>query len=63
MSSCRAKILDDNHPSLALFTQLGYIEVKRVAVFHEVHMELDVSPGTDTRTRLEQTELVCGTYE
>lgn len=32
----RAKILEDNAPSLALFTSLGFAETKRVAVFHEV---------------------------
>lgn len=35
----RAKILDSNAPSISLFSSLGYVETKRVAVFREVHLE------------------------
>lgn len=38
----RAKILEFNAPSIALFSSLGFVETKRVAVFSEVHMELGV---------------------
>jgi RimJ/RimL family protein N-acetyltransferase len=35
-----AKIVDDNEPSLKLFTRsLGFVEVKRVPAFQEVHLE------------------------
>lgn len=32
----RAKILEDNAPSIALFASLGFVETKRVPVFKEV---------------------------
>ncbi|GAX82981.1 hypothetical protein CEUSTIGMA_g10408.t1 [Chlamydomonas eustigma] len=38
----RAKILESNSPSISLFSSLGYIEAKRVAVFKEVYMEYKV---------------------
>lgn len=59
---CRAKILEDNAPSLALFDRIGFHETKRVAVFHEVHLELDVAPGTQARQQLEEQQLQCGAY-
>jgi len=49
---CRAKILEFNSSSLALFKQLGFVQTKRVPVFSEVHLELDASKGTEAYTRL-----------
>jgi RimJ/RimL family protein N-acetyltransferase len=38
-----AKIVHDNEPSLKLFTsKLGYVEVKRVPAFQEVHLERQI---------------------
>ena len=36
-----AKIDEDNVASQALFESLGFLEVKRVAVFREIHYQLD----------------------
>ncbi|KAG1664190.1 hypothetical protein FOA52_011368 [Chlamydomonas sp. UWO 241] len=43
VTTFRAKILEDNAPSLSLFASLGFAETKRMAVFREVHMELAVA--------------------
>lgn len=44
-----AKIGEGNEVSLRLFAQLGYTEVRRVAVFKEVHLELNVEGETKQR--------------
>jgi len=42
----RAKILDTNTSSLALFRKLGFVQTKTVPIFAEVHMEMDASKGS-----------------
>lgn len=39
-----AKIAEENGPSLALFSRLGYKEFNRIPVFSEIHYELLVAP-------------------
>jgi RimJ/RimL family protein N-acetyltransferase len=41
-----AKIKDNNDASMRLFQSLGFRETRRVAVFHEVHYELEL-PGAE----------------
>lgn len=53
----RAKIGLDNEPSKALFASLGYVEVKRVAVFNEVWFELAADESMCS------TALRIGTYD
>uniref|UniRef100_A0A7S0RSD7 N-acetyltransferase domain-containing protein n=1 Tax=Chlamydomonas leiostraca TaxID=1034604 RepID=A0A7S0RSD7_9CHLO len=62
VTRARAKILDDNEPSIKLFLQMGFQETKRVAVFHEVHMELDCSPGSQHNASLSQMSLATANY-
>jgi RimJ/RimL family protein N-acetyltransferase len=43
-----AKILDDNEPSIAMFTRMGFTLHKRVAVFEETHFIFRVAGSPDT---------------
>lgn len=38
-----AKIKDNNLPSLHLFKKLGFIEIKKVPAFSEIHLEYKIS--------------------
>lgn len=44
-----AKIREANTPSMALFEKLGYVEIRRVAVFGEVHYALEVKGAVKDR--------------
>jgi hypothetical protein len=59
----RAKITEDNEPSLALFAALGYKMERRVPVFSEVHLLLDVSVGSPAAAELAAVPLRLGSYE
>jgi len=37
-----AKIKDDNLPSLHLFKKLGFIEIKKVPAFSEIHLQYKI---------------------
>jgi len=54
----RAKILETNLPSICLFTSIGYVETKRVAVFREVYMEYAVQGGEE-RLLMEAAKGLC----
>jgi L-amino acid N-acyltransferase YncA len=56
--SRRAKILDSNTSSLALFQQLGFVQTKVVPIFSEVHLELNASDGTSAHTWLQKKTLL-----
>ncbi|KAJ9526255.1 hypothetical protein QJQ45_009729 [Haematococcus lacustris] len=70
----RAKVLEDNEPSLRLFKQLGYSEARRVQsaiqpfvvrapqVFKEVHLELGREDGAHWE-QLHSLHLHCGAYD
>ena len=59
-----AKILETNTPSIQLFTSLGYVETKRVAIFKEVYMEFDVLEGDKEEILRNRAEsLRCGSYD
>ena len=62
----RAKILDHNEPSIKLFRdKLGFKETKRVAVFHEVHFELEAPQALDLLQErgMGLDRLTMGTYD
>ncbi len=59
----RAKILESNAPSIALFESMGFLEVKRVAVFKEVHMELQVEREVAEMLANAAGELVYRQYD
>jgi RimJ/RimL family protein N-acetyltransferase len=71
-----AKIGSKNAASLALFSGnggdgndnnqkkgLGFVEFRRVAAFDEVHLALDVRPGSAARQELEAVALAEGAYD
>ncbi|KAI8476502.1 MAG: GNAT domain-containing protein [Monoraphidium minutum] len=58
-----AKIGDANGPSLALFSRLGFTELRRVAVFSEVHLELAVEGPAAERLAAAGGALRLGSYD
>ncbi len=59
----RAKILESNLPSIALFASLNFKEVGRVAVFQEVHMELVVEGDVEESMRGRASRLRFRQYD
>lgn len=59
----RAKILESNAPSIALFESMGFQEVKRVAVFKEVHLELRVEGEVAEKLAKAAEKLVYRQYD
>lgn len=59
----RAKIGEQNMASLKLFSNLGYQEVSRSHVFHEVTLELPVEGSTKGALLTMGSQLQYGTYD
>ena len=45
LTKCVPKIKDENHPSLKMFSKIGFIEQSRSEVFHEVTLEWQAQLG------------------
>ena len=58
-----AKVGEANAASLALFAKLGFVEVKRVPVFQEVHLQLAVEGRVLERLQAAGAALKCREYQ